>query len=234
MRRLLLLLLALPLVLAAGCSDGGSDDASGDEAAETSAADGAEETTTTTEAEADPCTNALEVVNGEAETAAEVPDGEFEAVTMWTEGGPHPDNDIDEDQNLDLGFFTYEEPPDPQFGVSIPIDPDTPDGEHFVSFSLFNPDGPIEAGQTFIDQIDYDDDPSQADGEINFTFWEYGSDRLLPGDITITLTEITDEQVCGELATVTQTDLQTFIGLEGTFAADRSQFLEAELEAEED
>ena len=38
--------------------------------------------------------------------------------------------------------------------------------------------------------------------------------------------------VCGELATVTQTDLQTFIGIEGTFAADRSQYLEAELEDE--
>ena len=232
MRRLLLILLALPLVLATACSGGGSDDASGDEPAASTEPSGDEETPTTV-AEADPCTNELEVVNGEAETAATVPDGAFEAETMWTEGGPHPDNDIDEDQNMDLGFFTYVQDPDPQFGVSIPIDPDTPDGEHFLNFSIYNPDGPIEAGQTFIDQIDYDDDPTLADGEINFTFWEYGSDRLLPGDITITITEVNDEQVCGELATVTQTDLQTFIGIEGTFAADRSQFLEAQLEAAE-
>ena len=232
MRRLLLILLALPLLAATACSGDGSDASTDDESAETAAVDEGGDDTTTTEAEPDPCTNDLQVVNGEAETAATVPDGEFEAVTMWTEGGPHPDNDIDEDQNLDLGFFTYEEPPDPQFGVNIPIDPDTPDGEHYLNFSIYNPDGPIEAGQTFIDQIDYDDDPTLADGEINFTFWEYGSDRLLPGDITITITEVNDEQVCGELATVTQTDLQTFIGIEGTFAADRSQYLEAELEDE--
>ena len=120
-----------------------------DGSSETTEADGGEDTTTT-EAEPDPCTNDLQVVNGEAETATTVPDGPFEAVTMWSEGGPHPDNDIDEDQNLDLGFFTYEEPPDQQFGVSIPIDPDTPDGEHFLSFSLYNASGPIEAGQSFI------------------------------------------------------------------------------------
>ena len=232
MRRTLASLFALVLLLGA-CSSGSDEEGTSetsDGSSETTEADGGEDTTTT-EAEPDPCTNDLQVVNGEAETATTVPYGPFEAVTMWSEGGPHPDNDIDEDQNLDLGFFTYDEPPDPQFGVSIPIDPDTPDGEHFLSFSLYNASGPIEAGQSFIDQVTLANDPeADADGEINFTYWEYGSERLLPGDITVTITEMNDEQVCGELATVTQTDLQTFVGIEGTFAADRSQFLEAQLE----
>ena len=202
--------------------DGDIDDAVGDDEPEVDAADD----------EPDLCVNDLAIVNADAETAATLSDGPLEAVTMWSEGGPHPDNDIDEDQNVDFGFFSYVQEPDPQFGVSIPIASEAPEGEHFLNFSLYNPDGPIAPGQRFVDQITFDDDPA-ADGEINFTAWYVGSTRLLISQPEITITEVNDEQICGEITSRTDTDLQQFIGVEGTFALDRSQHLEAELEAAE-
>lgn len=219
MRRYIWVLAALVLVLSA-CSSSSGSDGSGEEAADS------DNTTSTTEAVADVCVTDLEVVNGSAETSATVPDGTFEAVTMWADKAPHPDNTVDYDQQLDLAFFTYEFEPDEQFGVSIPIDPDTPDGEHFISLALSNPDEPVAAGQRYVDALDAEDDPD-ADGEISFTFWEYGSDRLLPGGMEITITEVTDDQVCGEITTQTETDLQQFIGIDGTFVTNRSQALEA-------
>lgn len=171
------------------------------------------------------CRNDLRIVNGEASEPV-VPNGDFAPTTMWADKGPHPANTVTYDNSLELAFSTYERGPDPQFGYSIPADPDTPAGEHHVYLSLVDiADGLVEAGELFVGQLDAPDRPD-ADGEINFAFWEFGDDRLLPGDIEVRITALTDEQVCGEVRTVTGTEFQQFVGLEGSFVADRSQFLE--------
>lgn len=46
----------------------------------------------------------------------------------------------------------------------------------------------------------------------------------------MTITEITDDRVCGEIAMVTEADLQQFVGIEGTFVAFRIEALEAAAE----
>jgi hypothetical protein len=226
MREKLIALVALLAVVAlvAGCGGGGADDGAATTAAATEEAPATGDEADG-EPDADPCANDLQVVNAAGETAAEVPDGEFATATMWADQGPHPDNTVDYDGSLELAFFTTEQEPDPQFGISIPIDPDTPDGEHFVSIRL-STDGVIGADQVYVDRSVIDD-RDDADGTIIFSYWEYGSIRLLPGNFEMTITELTDEVVCGEIATTTQTELQQFIGLEGTFVADRSQYLES-------
>lgn len=177
------------------------------------------------------CTNALEIVNSKAAEDVELEDREIDVETAWADEGPHPDNTVDYDKSLEGAIAEFEIPYDDQFGYSIPVGtPDAPDGKLYVSFSLQLKEGDkIAAGQTFVDSTSKE----TGDGEINFYAAYLGEDRLLPGEPTITITEITDEQVCGTIESVTKTDLQTFVGIEGTFALDRIQALEAEMEASE-
>ena len=122
------------------------------------------------------CRNDLRIVNGEASEPV-VPNGDFAPTTMWADKGPHPANTVTYDNSLELAFSTYERGPDPQFGYSIPADPDTPAGEHHVYLSLVDiADGLVEAGELFVGQLDAPDRPD-ADGEINFAFWEFGDDQ---------------------------------------------------------
>ena len=58
-------------------------------------------------------------------------------------------------------------------------------------------------------------------------FLYVGSKRLLPGDATVTITEINDNAICGKIASVAKTEMQSFVAIEGTFKADRIPALEA-------
>ena len=120
------------------------------------------------------------------------------------------------------------QPIDDQFGPKIPVGPPgAPEGELFVQLSIVNPDGPLEVGQTFVDQIDYDDDPTLADGKINFYAAYLGDDRLLPGDVTVEITELTDNEICVSLTSITETDLQTFVGFDGGVVFEREQSIDS-------
>lgn len=240
--RLLLPTLAVLALFLAAC--GGDDDAdtSADTPVEDTASEGAadpgesgpapdeasDDETSSPDGEETACSNSVAVVNAEAETEVSgLTDGPIDVAWTLSEGGPHPANTVDDDRNADLAFASYGIEPDEQFGPSIPVGPPgAPDGELFVQISLFSPDGPIEVGQTYVDQIDYDDDPSLADGKINFYAAYLGPDRLLPGDVTVEITELTDTEICVDLVSVTQTDLQTFVGFEGSVAFEREQSID--------
>jgi hypothetical protein len=184
------------------------------------------ESTTTTEA-AGACTTDLAVVNAAAETTLTLEDRALEPASVLTDEGPHPANTVDYDSQLSLAISEAEIVEDPQFGLGIPVgDPDfLGDDDYYLSLSFFVPDeGTIAVGQVFTDQLEFE--AGVHDGELNFVGLWHGTDRLLPGQVVATITELTDEQVCGEISTVTETDLQQFIGVEGTFAADRIQALE--------
>ena len=189
--------------------------------------DGADETSTPADDDTE-CSNSVEVVNAEAETdVTGLADGPIDIAWTLSEGGPHPTNSVDDDQNANLGFASYDIPADDQFGDRIPVGPpDAPEGELFVTISLFNPDGPIEVGQTFVDQIDFDDDPTLADGKINFYAAYFGDERLLPGDVTVEITEMNDDEICASLTSITQTDLQTFVGFDGDVVFEREQSID--------
>lgn len=182
---------------------------------------------TTTTAEVGACETNLQVVNTAAAELEGLEDRDLEPVSVLADEGPHPANTVDYDSTLEVAFSEVELLEDPQFGLGIPIGaPENLEADDlYVSLSFFNRDEAIAVGQTFIDQLSYDE--TLHDGELNSILAYYGPDEgLLLGDTSVTITEITDEMVCGEISTVTRTDLQTFIGFEGTFAADRIQALE--------
>ena len=243
-RRILFTFAALALFVAAcgddddtGATDDVPTDEVGDEAdsdtvdpAESGVADDdADETSTPADEEDTECSNSVEVVNAEAEEdVPELADGPIDIAWTLSEGGPHPANTVDDDSNANLGFASYDIPTDDQFGDRIPVGPpDAPEGELFVHISIFNPDGPLEAGQTFVDQTDFDDDPTLADGKINFYAAYLGDDRLLPGDVTVEITELTDDEICVSLTSVTETDLQTFVGFDGGVVFEREQSIDS-------
>lgn len=232
-------IISISLLLAASGAACSSDDSSTDEETTTTAAgtdeagtdeagDGGSEEAAEP-AEADTCVNEL-VFTGEVDGA---PSGPFETEMVLADEGPHPDNTVDYDGSLQVAISGVEIEEDPQFGLSIPVGtPDLPEGAQWVNFSLALPEGQvISAGQTFIDQLEFTEG-GEHDGEINFIAAYDGTERLTLGTPVVTITEITDEQVCGQIAMTTETDLQSFVGVEGTFAADRIQALEAAAEEE--
>jgi hypothetical protein len=62
---------------------------------------------------------------------------------------------------------------------------------------------------------------------INFISLFEPAERAVLGETTVTITEITDDEVCGEIAGVSETDLQSLTAVEGVFVVDRIQALEA-------
>ena len=214
------------VILFAGVSCSSDDTADDQATATTDEATGSGETAET-EASGDGCVNDLEIVNAEASDSG-IEDGPFEPEMVIVDKGPHPDNTVDYDRALEGAISGFELETDPQFGLRIPVgEPEVPDDTVFVTFSLQLPEGEtISAGQSFVDQLDFEEG-GEYDGEINFFAMYYGSTRELPGDPVITITEIDDEMVCGEISTVTDTDMQSFVGIAGTFVAERIQFLES-------
>lgn len=157
-------------------------------------------------------------------------DGPVEVATAITDDGPHPANTTDADGTLSMALATYELEADPQFGLSIPVGvPGVPAGEliYVVTLALDDPEGVIAVGDTFADATGED---TGAAGRIaNHGLYSGTAGRINPlGQTTIEITTLTDEQVCGTITAVGETELQSFPTLTGTFAADRLQALEAE------
>lgn len=227
-RRLALALLTTALLLT-GCS--GSDGDATD-------TDPPEDTVTTTAPDDDADTVPQQVpeeptddcVNDLVVTGSEADDGPVAVVTAITDDGPHPANTVDSDAILSGAVATYALEPDPQFGLSIPVGvPEVPDDGLIYLFTLTLDDtaGTIAAGATFTDAAEGTED---ADGRIaNHGLYSGASGRINPlGPTTIEINEIDDEWVCGTITSVGRTDIQTFPTLNGTFAAERIQALEAE------
>ena len=173
------------------------------------------------------CENDLEIVNAQAEDVDGLTDGPIDVVTAWADEGPHPDNTVDYDHNLEFAIATFQIEKDPQFGYGIPVGvPEVPEGEFYLSVSVYS-DEVIGDGMTFTEETTTGTTVSPSDGEINFYSAYYGSERLLPGDPVVEITELTDDYVCGSITSTTDTSLQTFMGVEGTFKLDRIQAMEA-------
>jgi hypothetical protein len=220
-------LAAVALLLAGAC---GGDDSEGSGDAAGASAGASDDTTTTVSAAgaagACPEETSLEIVTGDAEPT------ELEVVTGWSDQGPHPDNTVDYSGSLALVFTDYEIPIDPQFGYSIPIAGSAvpADGTE-IQLSLAY-DGVIEAGQTFVDQTADAEVLAEHDGTINFISLDAPDGRAVLGETVVTLTQIDDDVVCGEISGVSETDLQELTAVEGEFVVERIQAIEAEAEAE--
>lgn len=170
------------------------------------------------------CTTSLKVVNAAAAEVDALKDGKIDVKTAWSDEGPHPDNTVDYDESLDVAISETEIAKDPQFGYGIPVGvPEVEEGKTYLSFSLYLQGGKIGAGQTFVSSTS----DAKADGVINSTSLYSGSTRLLPAEMKVTITKLTDDIVCGKVESVTKTDLQSFVGIEGTFELTRIQSLEA-------
>ena len=232
-KRLTIAALAGALALgAAGCGgDDGDDSAATTTAADdssTTAASGTDEpgddgdTTTTADDASDPCVNDLTL------SGSESADGPIEPGTFWADAGPHPDNTVDYDRTLELALAGFEIPVDEQFGRGVPVGvPEVPEGGIILTAYLSRSadQEPIAEGQQFTSETDAA--RVDTDGTINNLGVWAGSERLLIGDTTITITALTDDEVCGTIEGVAETDLQTFAVVEGSFVADRIQALEA-------
>lgn len=223
-------LAAIGLFFAGAC---GSDDGDGGEASGTTAAadgsdDGTADDATTTTAGGGGCPDetTLEIVTGDEDGVA------FDVVTAWSDQGPHPDNTVDYDGQLGLLFADYEVPVDEQFGYAIPIaGSEVPAGGTELQISLAY-DGVIEPGLTFVDQTADTEVLAEHDGEINFISLEGPDGRAVLGETVVTITGLTDDEVCGEISGVSETELQELVAVQGEFVVDRVQALEAAAEVE--
>lgn len=229
-------LVSVALVLGlSACGGDGGEDASTTSAAETTApastsADGGTSTTaagddTTTTVGAD---QSGDCVNDLALKGSTASDGPIEPGTFWADAGPHPDNTVDYDRTLELALANYEIPVDEQFGRGVPVGvPTVPDGGVILTayLSLSADQDPVSAGQQFTSVTDAA--RIDSDGTLNSLVVYAGTERVLMGDTTITITRITDDQVCGTIEGVAETEMQSFAVVEGTFVADRIQALEA-------
>jgi hypothetical protein len=218
------------LLLVGACSSsddsGGSVESNDDDASASAPAD--DTTTTGGSSSGCPDTTSLEIVFGDE------PGTEFDVVTAWSDGGPHPDSTVDsDDSNMSFVFADYEIPVDEQFGYSIPIaGSEVPVDGTELQISLFL-DGTIEAGTTYVDQTADDETLAglvQAD-EVDLAV--VLGERAVLGETVVTITEIEDDVVCGEISGVSSTDLQELTAVNGEFVADRVQALEAEADADE-
>lgn len=232
-RRLAIAALTGALALTAvGCGgdDGGESAATTTTAGDpsTTAASGTDEpgdddaSTTTADDASDPCVNDLRL------SGSETADGPIEPGTFWADAGPHPDNTVDYDRTLELALAGFEIPVDEQFGRGVPVGvPEVPEGGVILTAYLSRSadQEPIAEGQQFTSESDAA--RVDTDGTINNLGVWAGSERLLMGDTTITITALTDDEVCGTIEGVAETDLQSFAVVEGTFVADRIQALDA-------
>lgn len=235
-RRALGLAIAAALIVAgaAGCGDDGGDE---DTAASTEA------TADSTAAAGDPDEAAggcpdettLEVVNADAARGADgaevaLEEGPVDVVTAFAD---------DSGSSASFVFADYEVEADPQFGLSAPIgDPEVPDGGLIMVVTISTGgEGEIttgeyralETGEGAVsspgDLTDPDASIPDVPASINFEALYLGADRILPiGEHTVTVTEVTDATLCGELTGDTgETELQAdgFPVLTGTFVVDR-------------
>ncbi|MCB9371903.1 MAG: hypothetical protein H6518_03875 [Microthrixaceae bacterium] len=228
-------LAALTIAVIAGCgSDGGDDDAA--PADETTAA--TSEATDGTDGSAEggcPDETALEVVNGDSARGSDGADvnlgeGEVDVLTAFADGTGG---------DATLVFADYEVEADPQFGLSAPVgDPEVPVGGLIMVISITTGgEGDLTTGEYRAlepgegavsspgDLTDPDASIPEIPPSVNFEALYLGDDRIIPlGEHSVTLTEVTDTQLCGELTGDTgETELQSdgFPVLTGTFVAER-------------
>lgn len=228
--------MAAALALAGGaCSSSDTSTSSGDSSGASTSGSAAPSGTSPSEMAM--CETDLQLVNVAAdEELTGVSDGPIDVATAWADEGKHPDNTVNYDTTLSMAVSSAEIPVDEQFGYSIPVGEPEDLGADDVYLSVsMTSDDTIDAGMTFTDYDTATTDGTavEADGEINFIAAWIGPNRLLLGDTTIVITEFTDDMVCGEITTTTDTSVQTFVGIEGTFALDRIQALEAAAEEAE-
>lgn len=189
-----LLIIAIVLGAAACSSDGDSADTATTTSASAEQADGSTASTS-----ADSCpSETLLVVSG-----SQGIDGELELVTAFA--------DVTLDQSADLVFATYEIPEDPQFGVSAPVgDPEAPPGGVIFQLTLVTQEDVLPMG-------DYPEDGTSPT-RIAFVAMHNGSERILPlGEHTVTITDYSDERICGEITAGAGGGAQSFPVVEGTF-----------------
>lgn len=227
--------LSLALLVAACGSDGGEDEAlSADDAATTTVASGSDD------AGADgaggcPDATSLEVVNGGSASGTtgdpvELADGPVDVVTSFADG---------EGGNATFVFADYEVEADPQFGLSAPVgDPEVPDGGLIMVISITTGGegdlvpgqyGDLAPGEGAVESPGDLTDPEatipDVPASVNFEALYLGADRILPiGEHSVTLTEVTDTTLCGELTGDTgETQFQAdgFPVLTGAFVAER-------------
>lgn len=228
-----LTLATLPLLALTACSDDDtSDESTGATTAgtamtdDTTMSDGTAMTDDTAMSDgACPDETVLTIANTDTDA-----DGELEASWALADDGPGYSNG--DDTNMELAFSDFDFPEDEQFGIQIPVGvpSDLPEGDTFVNISMFNPDETIAADQTYIDQLVFDEDPTVADGKVNFFAAYLGSERLGTfGDVQVTITELTDERVCGTIETLgSETQLQSLATVEGDFIVDRIEYLDGD------
>ncbi|MBL8775854.1 MAG: hypothetical protein JNK12_07985 [Acidimicrobiales bacterium] len=221
---------------AAACGSGGGDDAApaDDTTVGTSVA-------TTDDSEADsavggcPDATTLEVVNGESARGAAgdpvtLASGPVDVATSFAD---------DSGSSASFVFADYEVAADPQFGLSAPVgDPEVPAGGLIMVVTISTGgEGEITAGEyraleTGEGAVDSPGDLTDPDATIpdvppsvSFEALYLGDDRVLPiGFHSVSVTEITDTAICGEITGDTgETELQAdgFPVLEGTFVAER-------------
>lgn len=221
---------------AAACGGDGSDEAApaDDTTVATSAA-------TTGAGEADdaaagcPDATTLEVVNGESARGAAgdpvaLASGPVNVATSFAD---------DSGSSASFVFADYEVEADPQFGLSAPIgDPEVPDGGLIMVVTISTGGegeitageyGALETGEGAVespaDLTDPDATLPDVPPSVSFEALYLGDDRVVPiGVHSVTVTEITDTAICGELTGDTgETDLQAdgFPVLEGAFVAER-------------
>ena len=213
------------IVLIANC---GSDDGGNESAATTTGGDGA----TTTAAAAGGCEDetSLEVVNAASATGfsgdgVDLGDGSFTVVTEFS--------DASGEGGADLVFADYQIAEDPQFGLSAPVgDPEAPVGGLFFNVSITTGgEGVLDVGEYRAlepgegaisspgDITDPDASIPDVPPSVNFESMHFGAERILIGDHSVTLTEVTDTQLCGEIAgDPAQNDAPV---VEGAFVIDR-------------
>lgn len=242
-RRALGLAIAAALIVAgaAGCGDDGGDEdtaASTEATADSTAAAGTDTTGAGDPDEAAggcPDETTLEVVNADAARGGDgaevaLDEGPVDVVTAFADGSGG---------DASLVFADYEYEADPQFGLSAPVgDPDVPEGGLILVLSITTGGegdlttgeyGPLETGEGAVsspgDLTDPDASIPDVPASINFEALYLGADRILPiGEHTVTVTEVTDATLCGELTGDTgETELQAdgFPVLTGTFVVDR-------------
>jgi hypothetical protein len=193
--KLLVVISSVVLILGtAACSDDESTDPpTPEEEAEQIAA-----------ADAGPCTveTALTI------SGSTVADGALDVISEFA--------DVTLDETADLVFASYSIDEDPQSGLSAPVgDPGAPSGGVIFQFSLFaGVDKTLGTG-TYASN-------DEAEPRITTISLYAGSERINPlGDHTVTITEYTDDAVCGEIAAVGETALQSFPTVTGRFNVPR-------------
>ncbi len=225
--------LAAVAALTLGAAACGSDGGGADDAASTD--DTAAEATTTPAAGGCADETTLEVVNGESARGTTgdpvaLGSGPVDVATSFADGSGG---------DATFVFADYEVEADPQFGLSAPVgDPEVPDGGLILVLSITTGGegdlvpgqyGALAPGEGAVDSPGDLTDPDATIPEIpasvNFEALYLGADRIVPiGEHAVTLTEVTDTTLCGELAGDTgESTFQSdgFPILAGAFVAER-------------